>query len=366
MAESEFSRESARAIHDACGPHGLYSCPSWTLALEAGGRRATRVLTGPAGGQFLPWHHEATSRNPMYSTAHLTRHLSTACRSWSVCGSLSGYQLDLLQREGVGSEAVPVLEEAAAAAHSLGSGLLVPYLTAESSKSLPAALRTRLLLENFEAWFEPDAMTVPEYVAGLRSRRRRNWRKDANAFEASGLRAEVLMLSEFVDEFVELVAHTDRKYGHTPDDAALSEHLRAIADVFGADALLLACRNELRLGGAVLAIRHGDELFLRMSGFDPAMTDGAAAYFKLAYHLPLEARSEISWTRVHHGIGMVALKHRHGATLRPLWTYVVDSRAGEWDAREVSALRFDDLVRDQPVDVRDACQVAMAKSDPRV
>jgi hypothetical protein len=91
-----------------------------------------------------------------------------------------------------------------------------------------------------------------------------------------------------------------------------AEHLASRAVVFG-------CFDGDVVIGFALAYQWGDELALRMVGFDYERLRGAGEYAQLAVHAPLRYCYEQGLRRLHLGTGSYPAKCRRGARIRPLW-----------------------------------------------
>jgi hypothetical protein len=308
------------------GDHPLYACPRWLHLLAAGGRPADAYLTDvddrPAG--LLPLHLSAVTGNARYAAAHLTRGVPGAdpAEVFSYGGAMSAYQLELPVVAGADPRrAVAGLVGAAQrTAAAAGRRLVLPYLTARAAATLPAELRGRLVLEEVEAWLDVPG-TLDDFQAAVPGRRRRKIARNLRLFAESGLRAATEPLAGCLTEFVPLVCAVSLRQGQRDEAAGLTAHLRGIADAFGDDAVVHTARTPdgVLVGGA-LAIRHGDTGYLRMSGFDDARVEGAAAYFELAFYQPMRQPAGRAVRALHFGMGTLQAKLLHGATPRPLWT----------------------------------------------
>ncbi|SCF00324.1 GNAT family N-acetyltransferase [Micromonospora mirobrigensis] len=304
------------------GVHHLYSCPRWLHVLALGGRPPGGWVT--AGGRgLLPVHRGLPTRNRRYATATLFRDLPGGIPSGEFCyaGALSAYQAEVPTRPGGGGDEVAALLDEAGAWSGGADRLVVPYLTHRVASALPARLAARLVPEDVEAWSPPGVSTVAELLTVLPRKQRQNAQRNQRHFDRSGLTAAAEPLGACLDEFAVLAEAASRKHGQHDDSSALRRHLAAIADTFGADAVVFAARDRAGLlAGAVLGVRHDGDLFMRMSGFDEERTRGSAAYFTLMFYLPLDGAPAGPPPAVHYGAGSLAPKLHHGARLDPLWT----------------------------------------------
>ncbi|MFC0003445.1 GNAT family N-acetyltransferase [Micromonospora siamensis] len=304
------------------GPHHLYSCPRWLHVLTVGGRPPGGYAT--AGGRgLLPVHRGLPTRNRRYATATLFRDVPGGAPPGEFCyaGAMSAYQAEVPTRPGGGGDDIAALLDEAEAWSGGADRLVVPYLTHRVASALPARWADRLVPEDVEAWSPPGVGTVAELLAALPRKQRQNAQRNQRHFDRSGLTAAVEPLGACLGEFAVLAEAASRKHGQHDESSALRRHLGAIADTFGADAVVFTARDPAGpLAGAVLGVRHDDDLFMRMSGFDEERTSGSAAYFNLMYYLPLDGTPDRPPRAVHYGAGSLAPKLHHGARLSPLWT----------------------------------------------
>jgi hypothetical protein len=332
--------------------HSLYACPRWLEVLERGGRAADYVTSGQPGAPpigVLPLHLTSPTRNSWYSPEHLLRGLPSDTSSWSFAGPVSAYQTDIATVVDDPFDEAAALLVRRAREVATGRHLILPYLTTTAVERLSPPHTGTLLLENFDCWIETPAWSLEQYRQVLPSRRRKAIDRDLRAFTRSGLHAGAECLRDDVDAFAQLVVNNSAKYGNAGDHKALSRHLAHIADMFGDAAVLFTARNfGGDLVGGVLAIRHGDVLYMRMSGFDYTATADASAYFVLAYYMPVEHRLQHPYRRAHHGIGALRTKHLHGARLEPLWSLLLGPEIDPRTVDRVNNERFTDLTRDLP------------------
>ncbi|MFG1953708.1 GNAT family N-acetyltransferase [Micromonospora sp. NPDC048830] len=252
------------------------------------------------------------------------------------------------------SSAAALLRQAQRTASAEGRPLLVPYLTDAVAQVLPADLAGARLLQAFDCWHESEAGSPEEYVATLPRKRRQALNRRVRDFVRAGLTAGVEPLREHIDVFARLVTNTSAKYGLASRPQAMAEHLRHIAAVYGDDAVLFVATDDRgEIVGAVLGLLHADELYLRMTGFDYAATDGSSTYLVLAYHQPLAYRRERPHRRVHHGTGLLYTKLLHGARPRPLWTLLLGARTEGVDFAGINGLRAAELLEGLPAEMVD-------------
>lgn len=308
-------------ITPGCPPdwqHDVYSCPRWLKLLGAVGRGPAFEATTPTAR--LPIHTITPTRNPRYALDHLLRGLDIEQHPSWFAGPMSGYRTDPLRR-GSGDGTTPLdgtVREAAGRATQEGHSLVVPYLPTTAVPSPNAG--GVLLFAEIEYWLRPAA-SFDEYVAPFSPHRRTAVHHELRAFQASGARVAVVLLADHVETFAALTVANSARRGESEDLAAMTGFLGSVADAMGPDALLLAAFLDDRFAGAVLGLRHGRVLSLRMTGFDNAALEGSFAYFVLTYYAPTLLRHELDIRDVHLGVGAGEAKHRRGARAEPLFTW---------------------------------------------
>jgi hypothetical protein len=170
--------------------------------------------------------------------------------------------------------------------------------------------------------------TVDDHVAALPTRQRRtNFRREESRFAASGLEIRQVSLRESWHLLGPLLAAVQRKYGHDQSAGEMSARLRRQGDHVGSRAVVFACFDGGIIIGFALAYQWGDELTLRVVGFDYKRLPGADEYAQLAVHAPLRYCYTRGLRRLHLGTASYEAKCRRGARPRPLWA--VTSLSGQ-------------------------------------
>jgi hypothetical protein len=162
--------------------------------------------------------------------------------------------------------------------------------------------------------------TIDDHVAALLTRQRRtNFRREAQRFRDSGLEIRRVSLREYWPRLGTLLAAVQHKYGHRQSADEMRTRLRRQGAHLASRAVVFACFDHDIIIGFALAYRWGDELALRVVGFDYDRLLGADEYAQLAVHAPLRYCYSHGLRRLHLGSASYEAKCRRGARLRPLW-----------------------------------------------
>ena len=162
--------------------------------------------------------------------------------------------------------------------------------------------------------------TVDDHVAALPTRQRRtNFRREEKRFIDSGLEIRRVSLPEYWPYLGPLLAAVQQKYGHRQSADEMRARLRRQGEHLASRAVVFACFDDDIIVGFALAYRWGDELALRVVGFDYERLSGADEYAQLAVHAPLRYCYQHGLRRLHLGTASYEAKCRRGARPRPLW-----------------------------------------------
>lgn len=161
---------------------------------------------------------------------------------------------------------------------------------------------------------------VDDHVAALPTRQRRtNFRREEKRFADSGLEIRQVSLAEHWPRLGPLLAAVQQKYGHRQSADEFRARLRRQGEHLAARAVVFACFDHDIIVGFALAYRWGEELALRVVGFDYERLRGADEYAQLAVHAPLRYCYARGLRRLHLGTASYEAKCRRGARPRPLW-----------------------------------------------
>ena len=162
--------------------------------------------------------------------------------------------------------------------------------------------------------------TVDDHVAALPTRQRRtNFRREEKRFIDSGLEIRLVSMREYCSRLGPLLAAVQQKYGHRQSAEELTARLRRQGEQLASRAVVFACFDGDNIVGFALAYQWGDELTLRVVGFDYERLSGAGEYAQLAVHAPLRYCYQHGLRRLHLGTESFEAKCRRGARPRPLW-----------------------------------------------
>ncbi|MFK8906299.1 GNAT family N-acetyltransferase [Streptomyces sp. YS-3] len=177
--------------------------------------------------------------------------------------------------------------------------------------------------------------TFDDYLRTLPARRRSEIRRERRMFGDSGLTWGPASVPDDFDEIAGLIAATYEHHGYPPvDPAGIRENLEAQARIFGADILVLVCRDQGRLVGAVSGFAHGTRWVVPWLGLDYEVARRTALYFNLGYYLPIEHALRRGATTMDFGVNALHAKVLRGMTIDPKWALAEPSAQGEagWSA----------------------------------
>jgi hypothetical protein len=189
-----------------------------------------------------------------------------------------------------------------------------------SGNRLAGTARSGVHLIGADCVIDVVGATVDDHVTVLPTRQRRtNFRREAQRFTDSRLEIRRVDLPEYWPRLGPLMAAVQQKYGHQQSADEMKTRLRRQGEHLAARAVVFACFDGDIIVGFALAYRWGDELALRVVGFDYDRLLGADEYAQLAVHAPLRYCYLHGLRRLHLGIASYEAKCRRGAQLRPLW-----------------------------------------------
>jgi hypothetical protein len=202
-----------------------------------------------------------------------------------------------------------------------------PYLVTSDAdvvmaagERLGGAARPGVHLVGADCVMDVVGTTIDDHVATLPTRQRRaNFRREDKRFTDSGLAIRQVGLAEHWRDLGPLLAAVQQKYGHGQSAGEMSARLRRQGEHLGSRAVVFACFDGDVIVGFALAYRWGDELALRVVGFDYERLRGADEYAQLAVHAPLRYCYSHGLRRLHLGTASHEAKCRRGARPRPLW-----------------------------------------------
>ncbi|MFJ2218207.1 GNAT family N-acetyltransferase [Streptomyces sp. NPDC101062] len=319
----EFDASRWDALADP-GPGGFYTSHRWIRSLELV-HGAQPVLAASAGrlqgvlplwtihddaGLFaLPDMTQGLIRTPSHQMLWLGPRRATA--SAPLCtrgparpGTLYG-----------------LLEAARRLAADRGlAGAVWPYLTGAHALEVAACHPTaQAVLYTADAF-----VTIPDdgaegLRAAARSRERRNWRRERDAFFRSGTVDWSPLTADVAVQIAPLLAATLTKYGAATGSARMRRTLQAQLHTGVAGQALVArarTRGEDTVHAAAVFYRHGTTLYGRYWGTDGSAPPGA--YFVLTIHQAIEWVASHGMHRLHLSVPATEAKTRRGAQVAPL------------------------------------------------
>ncbi|MBT2480760.1 peptidogalycan biosysnthesis protein [Streptomyces sp. ISL-94] len=338
---------------DALAGNRLYSSYDWLrfCATDIGGRTATGAVH--AAGAAVSVTAVAEEPNPFYqwNTQLTARGLPAPDAAGLLVGQRRGYQTHLLTPGGATADrAAPALLDGvrSLAAELAGSELLdgafggpagakeplpcvASFVGTPDVQALRAAgVRTAPVLLTTDAWVSIPEGGWPEWLRRLPSKGRRDSvKQEVKAFAAAGYEITREPLEDCYRQAADLLAGTQKRYGHSYDLHVLSESFRLQGAAMGAKAQVLFCaRSGEPPVGFCLFYIHGDTLFVRAVGFDyERLIRGAAEYFNLVYYAAVRIAAENGLRWLAPGIESADAKALRGARLRPLWLLDLSERS---------------------------------------
>lgn len=200
-----------------------------------------------------------------------------------------------------------------------------PFLPSDDAKKAASALGVAVDgvgLVALDCHVDVREGGIDEHVDCLRSgQRRTNARRELRWFAESGWKIERASLMDVVGDVAPLLAQTNRRYGQAVDAVAMAGALNGQVRLVDYPSVVFVCRNgDETVVGFSLAYVSGDEITVRLAGFDYESSDIAGLYPHLAIYEPLRYAAEHGLGRVHLGLGSYEAKIRRGATVSPLWS----------------------------------------------
>ena len=266
-------------------------------------------------------------------------------------GTRSGYVNEWLVHPGEGdlvAEALGLMLQAAVrlARQEGCASWAAMWMTSKAAFQLAETLgpAAHLMLGSGSATLDVGFPDFGAYLASLSSSRRHAVRRERARFAASGLQVTEARLSECCEDLARLAAPLQARYGHRHSAPELEQEFSRQARHLDHCSWVLICRRGERPVGFTLFYRWGDTLYGRAAGFDYQEVADTAAYFNLAFYLPLEHAIRTGARELHLGLASWQAKVGRGARLEPSWLWITPPR--RWRSS------WPKLVRGQPLGVR--------------
>ncbi len=232
-----------------------------------------------------------------------------------------------LDRSAAAEYLAELIHRAVGTALGEGSAWWWPYLITSdvdvvlaAGRRLGGRARLGVHLVGADSVIDLAGTTVDDYVVALPAKQRRtNFRREEQRFIDSGLEIRQVDLAEYWPRLGTLLAAVQQKYGHPQTADEMQARLRRQGEHLGSRAVVFACFDGDVIVGFALAYRWGDELALRVVGFDYQRLAGADEYAQLAVHAPVRYCYQHGLRRLQLGVASYEAKCRRGARVRPLW-----------------------------------------------
>jgi uncharacterized protein len=199
--------------------------------------------------------------------------------------------------------------------------LTLIYLTTAAALAVrDVAPATRLAHIGVAAQVEIAWDSFAAYLASLNANRRGAARNEIARFERYGCRVTSGRLSGWYRKAAPLMAALQRRYGHGDDESTMLGYLRRIVEALDDRSLVLVATVGDDLVGLALCFEWGRVLYGHMLGFDYAHSPRCAAYYNLAYYLPIRHAIEHGYRRLELGTGSLEAKLMRGASFESRWS----------------------------------------------
>lgn len=299
---------------------GFYSSAAWLRFSDSDGVATASYLTAAIGQDvraLLPAYWSPNENNPWYQ--------SPASDSL-ILGGRRGYLSTPLIAT---SADAPLLGElvsfAMERAPQVAGRWWWPYLLGDDAQLVASVFgfgEDHISLSGADAVIDVPPGGVAEHIDRLTSKQRRtNARREMRRIEESGLYIDEAPLGDQAVVLGPLLAQVQQRYGHDHGPEQMTALLERQADYLQDASIVFRCRRQSdnAIVGFSLAYRHGDELAIRVVGFDYAAVENTGAYASLSVYAPVEYCVRNNLSTLHLGMESLDAKSRRGARIRPLW-----------------------------------------------
>ncbi|MEV0575265.1 MULTISPECIES: GNAT family N-acetyltransferase [unclassified Streptomyces] len=326
---------------DLTGTSPLYLGSGWMRFVDSGGGADPRYTTLTRGGRAvaaLAAHWNPDEGHADYRAQSVLGGSPHPAPPRLTLGGRRGFSSGLLKEPSAGPRraaadlAALLTDTLANTPHSAGRWWW-PYLTSDDADIVTEAARlaapgpgdagVQLRLLGADCVMDLTGDSVDAFTAALPTKQRRtNFRGEQRRYAESGLRTAQLKLSDVWEEGAGLLAQVQSKYGHDAPVDYLKDFLRRQVDQLDDRSVVFAAYRGDDLIGFTLCFVAGDELVVRLNGFDYARLTGCGEYAHLTVHEPLRHCYANGLRRLHLGMDSYDAKCRRGARVRPLWAVV--------------------------------------------
>jgi uncharacterized protein len=161
-----------------------------------------------------------------------------------------------------------------------------------------------------------DFGTFDGYLDRLSRHRRSRIKKELRSFAEAGVEFSSHPLGEVVEEVTPLGMALETRYGVEGDTVAAARRSHQIvSDALGERAVALTAEQGGKIRGFAVAMRHGDSLVLRSSGFDYEFQGRLPLYFGVAYYHVVEYALASGVRQVFYSIESTQAKKSRGCRI---------------------------------------------------
>jgi uncharacterized protein len=161
-----------------------------------------------------------------------------------------------------------------------------------------------------------DFATFDGYLDRLSAHRRRRINTELRSLAAAGVEFRSHPLGEVVEEITPLGMALETRYGVEGDTVAAARRSHQIvSDALGERAVALTAEQGGKIRGFAVALRHGDSLVLRSSGFDYEFQGRLPLYFGVVYYHVVRYALASGVRRVFYSIESTEAKKSRGCRI---------------------------------------------------
>lgn len=340
------------------GGRSFYTSPEWLAFSDSDGVATACYLSALVDGSvraLLPAYWSPRENNPLYQPP---------IRNSLILGGRRGYLSALMLAEPADASFLPSLMEAASQRFAQTDGKWWwPYVLDKDAKAIIDAFtldEKNVTLAGADALVDVPAGGVDEHIDGLSSKQgRTNARREIRRIDEAGLYIDEAPLGSQAPILGPLLSAVQQRYGHDHSPEQMTALLERQAQFLQNASVVFRCRRQSddTIVGFALGYVHGNELNIRVVGFDYSATESAGAYGSLSIYSPIGYCARNGLSTLHLGMESFEAKTRRGARLRPLW----EVNSERYGAREVTA-KADAIAYALPASARTAFLDAVGAS----
>ncbi|MFG1942877.1 GNAT family N-acetyltransferase [Nonomuraea sp. NPDC048826] len=291
------------------------------------------VVARPHPGEVFDLGHLLTADTPQLPLSEATRAARAGRESWPECTPhlvvmLPGYECHALGPAGDDAAAVELLVSGIVAwARERGlRAVAFLYTRGQALERALGGLGFTGMPMSYSCELTPGT-PVP-------ARRAKEARREVRRLADAGVRLRTREISRPAPGMAELKCGHSRKYGGSPDPAAVSRRLEALCS---GGALLFGAELGERLLGYGLFVPHGDTWYCVSTAMAYGVAEARHTYFATLFYEPARHAAEAGAGRLHYGHGSWRAKLSRGcrAVELPIWVLALDPELKpliEWSA----------------------------------